>query len=186
MEMTAPLPHTQAQHNGGKECHQGVRRAHGGQSVRSEEAAHHPGIGNVIHLLQEVAAHQRQGKQQHIAGNGPLGKTALHDKRILLFRFFPTPVLCFQAEALPVFQRSTVFHLAECFNKVAAIRKTALGPDLPGLEAGGTEEFGGLFHPYCLTYWMGVVPSSCRNERRQALSLRATQAAIFSTVSSSA
>ena len=55
--------HAQPQQDGGEEGHEGIGRAHRRQCVRAEEAAHHPGVRDVIHLLQKVAQHQRQGKE---------------------------------------------------------------------------------------------------------------------------
>ena len=70
--------HAQAQQDRGEEGHQGVGGPHRRQRIRAEEAAHHPSVGNVVHLLQQVAEHQRQGKQQDILCNGSLGQTVLH------------------------------------------------------------------------------------------------------------
>ena len=81
-----------------------------------------------------------------------------------------------------------MFYLPEDLDKVAAIGEAALRADLAGLEPGGAEQLSGLFHGgfYCLTYWMGVMPSICLKLRRQALSLRATLPAMSWTVNSSA
>ena len=77
--------HAQPQQDGGEKGHEGVGRAHRRQRIRAEEAPHHPGIGDVVHLLQQVAEHQRQSKQQDALCNGAFGKTALHGSAILLF-----------------------------------------------------------------------------------------------------
>ena len=62
--------HAQAQQNRGEEGHEGVGRADRRQRVGAEEAPHHPCVGDVVHLLQQVAEHERQGKEQDAAGNG--------------------------------------------------------------------------------------------------------------------
>ena len=76
--------HAQPQQDGGEKGHEGVGRAHRRQRIRAEKASHHPGVGDVVHLLQQVAEHQRQSKQQDALCNGAFGKTALHGSAILL------------------------------------------------------------------------------------------------------
>ena len=70
--------HAQAQQNRGKKGHKGIGRAHCRQRVCAKKAAYHPCIRNVIHLLQQIAQHQRQGKQQNAAGDGTFCQTTLH------------------------------------------------------------------------------------------------------------
>ena len=70
--------HAQAQQNRGEEGHEGIGRAHCRQRVCAEKAAHYPCIRNVVHLLQQIAQHQRQSKQQNAAGDGAFGQTTLH------------------------------------------------------------------------------------------------------------
>ena len=36
------------------------------------------GTGTLVHLLQQIAQHQRQSKQQNAAGDGAFGQTTLH------------------------------------------------------------------------------------------------------------
>ena len=66
--------HAQPQENGGQKGHQSVRGPHCGQRAFPNEAAHHPGIGQVVQLLQEVAQDQGKGKAQQAPGDASLGE----------------------------------------------------------------------------------------------------------------
>ena len=63
--------HAKAQQDGGQKGHQGVGGADRRQRIRAEEAADHPRVGDVVHLLQKGSEHQRQGEQQDVPRDGP-------------------------------------------------------------------------------------------------------------------
>ena len=47
--------------------------AHGGKGIAAHKIAHDDTVGGIIHLLQQVAEDQRQGKQQQAFYNAALG-----------------------------------------------------------------------------------------------------------------
>ena len=47
--------------------------AHGSQRVAAHKIAHDDAVGGVVHLLQQVAQDQRQGKQQQVLHDAALG-----------------------------------------------------------------------------------------------------------------
>ena len=47
--------------------------AHGGKGIAAHKIAHDDAVGGVVHLLQQVAEDQRQGKQQQAFYNAALG-----------------------------------------------------------------------------------------------------------------
>ena len=61
-----------------------------------------------------------------------------------------------------------MFYLPEDLDKVAAIGEPHSAPISPVLSRVERSELSGLSTRYCLTYWMGVMPSICLKLRRQA------------------
>ena len=53
--------------------HTEVDPAHGGKGIAAHKIAHDDAVGGVVHLLQQVAEDQRQGKQQQAFYNAALG-----------------------------------------------------------------------------------------------------------------
>ena len=68
--------HAQPQKDGGEKGHQSVGGPHRSQGPLPDELPHHPGVGQIVQLLQEVAQDQGEGKPQQAPGNAPLGQVA--------------------------------------------------------------------------------------------------------------
>ena len=74
----SPRSHTESQKDRSQKSHQSISRSHRRQRIASKHTPDDQRIRNIIELLQKIAGHHRQRKQQQRAGDFPLGQVMIH------------------------------------------------------------------------------------------------------------